>query len=348
MQNYILRQNSVRIPKNISNPVPYDFIIKACVVSSAIIFGCLYVFIFDTYYGDSGKFLDLENYSRFFEDVAALGSLYYYDNLGFLTLISSEPGWRLIVLFSSMYFDDPQTFFLTCSVVSITTFSLFVYINSGRLYPLFFLLNPLVVDLVMSQIRSSVAVSVFMIAILVSKLPLRLFFTALAVSIHSSVIVLILIYICSVQLKKISITSISIASNWVVRLFIIISLAMVLSLTLSIWREVLLTAIGDRRAIYQVAVSSALYLVFWFVIGLCLAVTRMPERNARVAWMVNFVAISFLLAFFMSIFGTNGTRFIALSFPFLLVLLTFFPFLKRFLLFGLIFAYQGLQYLYWL
>lgn len=257
--------------------------------------------------------------------------------------VFSEPLWRSILILVGNCFHDPFNGLRFISFVCIFTFTLFLFMRIRNYFlVLFFLLNPLVVDLVMFQTRSALAVALCLGALMVRIRPLILILIVMASLIHSAIFVILGVYLYARFLEK---NENRFDYKWL-SLFSLV-FAAVLSVVLGPGRESILGAMGDRRAIYDTDMNSFLYLGFWLLLAVILSVAH--RRNSSTKCRAEYYSIVMLsLPFFMRMLSVNGVRFIALSFPFILyaILRSVTPF--RELLISSLFIYQSVQYVYWL
>jgi len=306
----------------------------------ALFFSGIYMVLGGYLKADTARFPDLLNYGRSFNDFSLYG--WYYD-FGGLSLIFSEPVWGLIVLVASVYLDDPELLYFCVSLISILVIATFVLVHSNSPALLIFLLNPLIIDLVFSQIRSALALSLLLCAVMHSKGRLvGVILVTLACLIHTSMIVLIGIYVAAKLISRIRMPSGSL-----IRFGMVLFVALVVALVLSFGREALLTGVEDRRAIYLNSSSSIMYLGFWSCAALILLFSRLITGVYKSSWMVFFVAIFFFTSFFMGLAGVNGTRFVSLSIPLFIVTISFCEPRRRLPLFSSLFGFQLIQYAYW-
>lgn len=125
---------------------------------------------------------------------------------------------------------------------------------------------------------------------------------------------------------------------------------LVLSLILGAGREVVLGAVGDRRAEPGDNRISFLYLSYWMLLAIALAQPFIQRFNDsfREYWTNYYSIVMLALPFLMAIFGTHSTRFVPLSFPIVLYSMSTYTIRIRALLIATLFTYQIVQYHYWL
>jgi hypothetical protein len=194
----------------------------------------------------------------------------------------------------------------------------------------------------MFQTRGALAITLCLITLMTRIRILKLLLIIMACLIHSAIFFVSFVYICAKFLEK---KQNRFNYNWLggVALF----LAIIFSILLSYKAQNVLGAIGDRRAIYNTGTNSFLYLSFWVILAFSLLFTR-KLKSPTEYWEDYYLIIMLTLPFLMKIFGVTGIRFIALSFPFIIIAIfkRITP-VKEFLI-GSLFVYQLIQYAYWL
>ena len=304
-------------------------------------FGLLYVFIPWDSLSTGSRFADIDNYVASVEVLASKGDVGFSD-LGFVGIFFAEPAWQLILFFISAAFEDPRRGLLIISWFCIVVYAAHM-IRSGLHWAVFlFLLNPLVVDLVMSQTRSALAVALLLIASKIEQRYFRLFLAALATAVHSVVLILLAGYWISKMIR--GSTGLLSERQKGILAFVV---ALVFAFMLTSFRALILGSVGDRRAELDVRSGSILYLAFWMLIAIGLMIAGKRD-SGRDGWQKYFCILMLSLPFFMGIFSTQGVRFIALSFPILICVLYFQGSYARWPILGLVATYQLVQYIYWL
>jgi len=307
----------------------------------ALLFSLAYVYSpWPTIVGES-KFTDFEAY---LSNIDALinDAADDLDGVGLVQIILSEPLWRFILLSIGSVLDTPANGLSFVSLLCIFVYSLFLFSRINIFLASVFLLNPLVIDLVLSQIRSALAMALCLAALMIMSRLLGLILLIAASLIHTATFSIVATYFAAKILSKMQKTTgynNSVVVAWV--------LALLAAVLLSYGRETILGAVGDRRAEYDVGAGTVFYVAYWALLTLALSFTRGRYRYVD-EWMNYYSIIMLSVPFFMTLFSTNGLRFLALSFPAMLCALFARASPIREILIGSLFCYQLLQYAYWL
>lgn len=228
---------------------------------------------------------------------------------GFLV---NEVLWEVLVRGLMEGFDLPAELIL--SGVSLLCLFCFAYFLARRHGPLAMLLliNPLVVDFALSQLRMALAVSIVMLALFSGR---RLVIAAAAVTasfVHTSIVLFVVMYLVAVQ-----------AGKWVRRMrlpastlgYIAMAGGLLVALLIGPLRETVLSTMNDRRVEYEIAAASLSYASFWIVL---LAAVPL-QGNAFYRDSMNRLAVACLSTFvFATLLGVFAARFLSATMPALL------------------------------
>lgn len=285
------------------------------------------------------KFADLDNY---LDAIGLVTSVQNLEELSGLAWLFAEPGWTLILLPIGLFAQDPLQALLLISWLCAIAFLWFMHRRAGAALSLIVMFNPLVIDLVFSQVRSAFALALLLMSLGCRN---RLFKSALilyACSVHSVSLILIGCYVVAVALER----SRALRAR-LLKGIACIGVAVVLAWSLSYGREALFSAIGDRRAEYDVDSGSVLFVTFWMLWALAAIAARSVLFRAPWHWSDGMVVMLLSTAFFMTVFSTNGVRFVSLALPLLACSLNLArPALKEGAM-ALLIAYQAIQFAYW-
>jgi hypothetical protein len=230
---------------------------------------------------------------------------------------------------------DPEQIFSIITTLVIWRFTYEIASRAGWVYVIF-LVNPLIIDFAFSQMRFALAMS------LVSffwrgeaSRSLTVAGYVVASSIHTTVLLFAVMHFAAHWLK----------GKKIAHLFLLIGVGFAISTAIGPLRELILTAVGDRRAEYRISSSTFAYLSYWLALWTMLVSnwrTTMMTLDGRYAVIIlSIVALNF-------VYEGYSTRFIAAAFPSLVVLMAISrsaPFSIRLALF---IPYSILQWLYWL
>jgi hypothetical protein len=284
---------------------------------------------------DVDKFPDIDNYVT---NISLISSTLDSDSASFFAFLFSEPAWQIILVIIFLSNVEPYSALKLISTFCALCISIYVVRRTKNSVTLLLLWNPLIIDLIISQIRSALALSICLIAIQCQEKNKRALLASIAALIHSATIVGIIFYFVAkvVENKQPSI------KNTVAAM-----ITLLVATALSIGRTDILTLLGDRRVEYTIETGSLLYVAFWFLFAAVLMSASgkiHPEKKEE----------SFLASCLMSLptltnlMETNGTRFLAIGFPILIVAISGLSKGMRACFYFAIVPYQAIQFLYWL
>ena len=265
-----------------------------------------------------------------------------YKNFNSITsYFSSEWLWHYILLKINGLIPYDY-FFYSISLLTLTSMIYYLLVNSGFL-SLFLLLNPLVIDLVYSQYRISLAIVLVFFSLHLKKYKiLSSLLLISSISIHSSMAMFILMIIAvnimsklfNDKSKKLTLTLLlfGISISWI----------------LSGQIYVILSFLNDRRASYDIdRLSSSLsYLAFWFINLLFLIYSTLKYGIKSFDQKFSLVILSLISANIA--FGGYSTRILAIFFPVIMKSNLELKIQARFFLFLIYFFYCAIQWNYWL
>lgn len=306
----------------------------------ALCFGLIFIYLPWEEISGTAKFADIDNYlisiHQSINDESSDNS-----NLSILQIILNEPLWGLLLVLIGNTFDDPATGLKIISFFCVSVYFLYIFSNVKHWYFFIFLFNPLIIDLIMSQTRSALAVSICFCALMLRVNWLKVLLIILAICTHSVTLILLSVYFFSHKLSKQFFFS-----HPKFNCFFAIFLGLLIAIGLSYGREFIFGAIGDRRAEYDVDSNSLLYISYWMILAVSLQYS-IWNLTPQSRWYSYFTTIIFSLAFFMTIFGANAIRFVPLAIPILLVSISNQQFLWRQILVTSLGLYQIIQFFYW-
>ena len=278
-------------------------------------------------------FFDLAVYLEGFD----LGAYDYLDELEGLAYLFSEPLWRYIVGNLTVLLGDVPTTFNTASF-AVSAIYAYVILRASRSAAVF-LSAPLLIDLVLSQVRSAVAGALFFIAYLAGGTLLWIGLLAIASLIHSSAILLFALFACAIVLQRLS-------ARWITAGRAIAVLASVLiPLAIAAAYVTVLAAVGDRRAESEAAWPGGVFVLSFGVYYLVLLLNLKRVIKHSIAIFSFLVSGLFVT---LAAFDINALRFISLTYPALIASVFFLPFLSRSLLLSILFLMCGYHLALWL
>lgn len=255
---------------------------------------------------------DRNVYIKTIEAGTGLLSYFQYDSI--VSFVTHELLWALLIEF--LHRSDLVGYELAFQTISTATISACAIILARRnsLLLLILLLNPLIVDLAYSQLRLSLALSILLWIVALQIRNLYIVFPLLltAALIHTGM----LIFLAAHLLATITGPNFS-KRRWGThkRMTLLIGFGLAVGIMLGPLREMLLSAVGDRRAEYIDMSSNLLYLSFW--IGLFWLLVFDQKRTLEKyesRYSIAILGIVFINAFT----GFYSIRFIAAVLPFLI------------------------------
>ena len=255
--------------------------------------------------------------------------------------ISNEWLWHFIVLNVNQYMSY-ICFFNALSLLSIFSMSFYLLKRQG-VYSLLLLINPLVINLTMSQYRISFAMSIIILAINIKKYKkIRYVCVFIATLIHSSVLIFIFLYLGILFFKKVF------SHNPNIYLCALVIMGLSASVIMSGYIDVVLNAVGDRRADYELdSVSSSLsYLSFWILNCFILLIYYFKRPINNINDSLSIVVLSDIT--FNTIFGGYSTRILSVMFPVIMTTNLKIGAYYRFFILIFFTVYTYLQWSFWL
>lgn len=294
--------------------------------------------IFRSIYGY--PMVDREVYTEYF--LYGTSVLDYKEFSGVLTYYTGEFLWHFGVRSLASVGIDLPDIFLVISFLLYFSFG-FLVLRENSPWALLLVINPLVVDFAFSQLRLALAISLLIWSYLTYRrfVLVSLVLMVASLFVHSATAIFIIIFYVVRFLDWYSRSRGLKISTELAGLFIT---GAVISIAIGPLREVVLSAIGDRRVDYPDMASSLQYSLFWIgLLGVSLvfaAGVMQSEMNRYAIVVASIVAVNVL-------HGGYSTRFLAAAFPFLLNLILSFRGAAS-IVFWLFVLYSALQWLYWL
>lgn len=258
----------------------------------------------------------------------------------FYSYFFNEWLWHYIVLNVEKY-TSYTYFFNSISFLSLFSMS-FYLLKRHRVYSLILLINPLVIDLVMSQYRISLAMSLILLAIhMKSKSRIRIVLIFIASLIHTSVLLFIFTYCTILLIWRLF------GHKPKIYLSLLIFLGMSISIILSGAVNIILEGLGDRRAEYAIdSLSSSIsYLSFWILNFFILIYFFSKHRVKNMNQSLSLVVLSEIA--FNVIFGGYSTRILSVMFPVIMSTNLDTSVYQKFLILMFFSIYSYLQWIYW-
>lgn len=285
------------------------------------------------------EFVDRERYINYFlyED----NILDYREFNGLVDYIKNEALWHYLIplLKDGLSLGLNQIFFVI-SVFCLTVFGLFM-VRYQPPWAVFLMASPLMVTLAFSQLRMALAYSLILLAYMVRRKFLVVLLVLPALFIHTSIAMFVALYIGMRIMERLY------QKYWPNKIFITMACVFFgasISVAIGPLRDVILGAIGDRRADYGDASSSILYTLFW----LGLLVATLFQRGSYYKSEVNRYAIIILSLVSLNLLtGGYTLRFLSIGMPMIMSAMLDMDKDKAGQVLVIYLAYLTFQWIYW-
>jgi len=235
----------------------------------------------------------------------------------------NEPLWKGIIVLLGDLFTDYRAVLYGVSFVTVFVYVSFLIKRVEFYVAMIFLLNPMMVDLFIAQIRIVVAFSLVLIAYdLASRENIAKFvpiiLLIMAALIHISMPVFYAIYYLLYRLNDM----VEDKKYYLIALFT----ALFIALFMKYGSNLLLTMIGDRHAGYDkyIASSSISYSITWFIIALIIGTFGdFSDHKKRVFIAYSITILSFF--FFSSLLNVFAARYVAVIMPIIILSIDYLP-----------------------
>jgi len=240
----------------------------------------------------------------------------------------TEPIWKEIIIFIGNSFDGNSFEDFRPAIYGLSFIILFAYVSFLIRRVEFYLvmilfINPMTIDLVMSQLRIAFAFIFVFIAYGLydqnnNRKVVPFLLLVIAFFIHMSMVVFYGFYYFLYWLNK----RVEDKKYYLIAIFA----ALFVALFMKYGSNLILMAIGDRHANYEkiIDASPITYTFAWAIIGSILATFaefKDPKNRVIVGYSI---AIMFFF-FFSSILGAYAVRYVTVSFPFILISIGYLP-----------------------
>ena len=262
-----------------------------------------------------GDFLDIENYITRIEYLHRGGNEAVHTGISWFF---SEPLWKYIIIAIGFIFDDYRLAIYLVSIIIVFLYSIFLFKRVDYYIGMIFLFNPMFIDLVMAQVRSAFAFALLLLAYDLSSKRWTLVVAFMAVLIHASMPLFILIYFLLSKLNQ----TVTPKKYYLITIFT----AFLFALFMRYGIDILLTLIGDRHAGYEdvIAGASISYSIIWFTIGIVVAIfATFENEDERIIAGYAITMTSFF--FFSSLMGNFAQRYVALTIPLIIISVGYLP-----------------------
>lgn len=279
-------------------------------MTSFLSIGFSFVFVYIIPWDNLKEFNDVENYINRIVYLVGGGIESEYSGI---SIISSEFLWKYILLYlSSLDFFDHN---YRAVLQFISFMSLFIYTRFSlkRIHFIIFLLlvfNPLFMHLIIEQVRIALAFSLLLVIYEYRDIKWIYILIAACILIHTASLLLVFIYILLEVVIRL-------LNKNKVYIYALIA-SFILAIFLKFGVDAVLGFLGDRRANASVRTSSLLFSVFWLYNALML-VLYCKKNNADLIRIASYSIFMMGLFFSSSIMGSYGQRYVAISFPLIII-----------------------------
>ena len=277
-----------------------------------LLFACLFALVPWSNLSGVGGLEDREVYISKIE--SGISSAEEKDVSGVLESVSNEILWDVGIQYLANYLSiDVDAIFYVISVLTLIVFSMWLVPRHG-LSSILLLVSPIVVDFAISQLRSALATSVFIVAVWAWQRNALIVAAALMVAaslIHS---IVPLIFTCGITVFVITkgITGRYRRFQPIASLLV----GLVSVVILGPLRVGILNFVGDRRAEYATGYISFQYMSFWILIALILLLVNKDFQNNFVAATERNFAIFIITVFAgLAVLGLPSIRFLSIAYP---------------------------------
>jgi hypothetical protein len=267
-----------------------------------------------------GEFKDIPNYIERIIYLRGGGDEAVYSGIGWLF---SEPLWKEIIIFIGYVFEDYRAVIYGISLIVTFIFISFLLKRVPYYIIVIFLINPMLINLFIEQVRIALAFSLVLIAYDIfdrkgSFGATIIVLLIMAFLIHTAMIVFYgvfyLLYYLDQKVEDKKYYLIAIFTALFIAFFMKYGSAMVLSV------------VGDRRANYEEIIesSSIAFSITWFLIAVIIATfAEFKNHNQRVIAAYAITMMSFF--FFASVLNLFAARFVAVIAPFIIIAIGYLP-----------------------
>jgi len=287
----------------------------------SLIYAFLFVYVIPWVDLNGGEFLDIQSY---LEQITYIHEGGKEAEVSGIQLILHEPLWRAVVIFIGDTFTNYRDALYIISFFTVFVYTSFLIKRVEFYIAMIFLINPMMVNLFIEQVRSVFAFSIVLIAYDLAssskerypKLPIALF--VVASLIHASMPLFYLFYYILYRYNS--------RIQDYKYYFIALVFGLFIALFMKYGITYILTMLGDRHANYDeyIAGASIAYSIAWMVIASILGTFGdFSNRDRRVVVAYSIMIMSYF--FFASALGIFATRFVALIMPFIIISIGYLP-----------------------
>lgn len=301
-------------------------------------------FFNQSYFLDGGFFPDRANYDKRLLNIASRGPR--YGGPGLLPFFAGEPGWEWLSDLVVKFDVPSKYFYFLISAACLSAVIYFVASHANLFFGIFVALNPIMIDMALSQLRSAAAMAMLLLAMLTARRWLKAFWVTIVISFHFGFIIPIIVYfITEIGLKNLPL-------DRVATLVATILVGAISGAVFSLGVDFVLSGLGDRRLGYAAAGAPSLtYLLPWLVLAAAAAFygikTESRLTSIATAPSVQYPVLLIFAVVVAAWGGFNLMRLVAVAMPVLAVHLWLAKAPVKYLLpIGFLFL-QAVQLVFW-
>jgi hypothetical protein len=287
------------------------------------------------------SFPDIPNYVYKIDAIRWLGIDYFYLGETWIDYFKNEYAWFFVLYLIAKSSLDPLLALKIISGFSAFIYHRFLSIGAGNAMAFIFLLNPITIDLLSSQLRGAFAFSLLLAAVMLLRRQ-AFFFAGIPFLglIHSAMFALGYLFLASHWLANFR--SLSVRQKALIAAGLAAGFAVLISTIVPL----VTLEIGDRRSFEGVETKSVLYVTFWLIWGVMLIVLARPRMDIN--WAYLYAIVICVSVPLMTILGFPGFRFLTLSLPIVFLSLTKLAPDQRILIGAGVILYQVVLFYYWI
>jgi len=257
------------------------------------------------------EYYDRENYTNTIDN--SLNKIYWFDYDTFLSKLSNEWLWHKFLDFSVdiLHLNSAEILFFI-SVFLVFTSSLFLARRYGYL-SVIFLLNPLFINFMYSQLRLAFVMALLFVSYYLYKKNNKLYLLLVLTTpfIHTSAITFVAMFAAALMFEK----TVKIKPIFKTTLSILIGFG--IGIATGPLMSTILTAIDDRRSEYIDMSSSIVYMSFWLILFAYFSLKGLFESKHRTfSFYISLMVLTLVAV--QTVMGGYASRFLVALFPFVI------------------------------
>ena len=258
------------------------------------------------------QFPDVANYLYKIETIRWRGVEYFFIGETWIDYLKNEYAWFFFLYLIAKSSLDPILALKIVSGFCAFVYHRFLANGIGNILAFVFLLNPIIIDLLASQMRGAFAFSIFLVAVMLVRHRMLFYAVTLVLCfVHSAMFVLSPIYFTSHWLANIRGLKVQ------QKIIIAAGLAVGFALLIVTFAPIAMSTIGDRRNYDDASIKSVLYVTFWLAWGVMLIFSMRSRLDIDWAYLYAiFICVSVPI---MTVLGFPSFRLLAISLPVVLL-----------------------------